>query len=272
MLKVEIGSFSLNESQNLITINSNSSLIGMRYFIECSYRGTNYSGWQIQENANTVQAEIEKGLSILMNETISITGSSRTDAGVHAIHQVAHFDTENKGLNSENLAYRLNKILPFDISIKRIFPVKEDYHSRFEAKSRKYEYHISALKNPFKKGLFYEFNHDLNLELMNEASQKLLQYIDFECFSKIKTDVNTFNCNITEASWERKENGTLIFQIKANRFLRGMVRAIVGTLVEVGAGKLSVDDFEQIILSKSRKKAGRAMPAEGLFLIEVNYD
>ena len=244
----------------------------MRYFIECSYRGTKYSGWQIQENANTVQAEIEKGLSILLNKTISIMGSSRTDAGVHAMHQVAHFDIENENMNPENLTYRLNKILPFDISIKRIYSVKENYHCRFEATSRKYEYHISSLKNPFQKGLYYEFNHNLNIELMNEASQKLFQHIDFECFSKIKTDVNTFNCTIMEARWERKENDMLLFQIKANRFLRGMVRAIVGTLIEVGTGKLSVEDFEQIILSKNRKKAGRAVPAEGLFLMEVNYD
>ncbi len=243
----------------------------MRYFIECSYRGTRYSGWQIQENANTVQAEIEKGLSILLNKTVSIMGSSRTDAGVHAIQQVAHFDIENEILNPENLVYRLNKILPFDISIRRIYPVKEEYHCRFEATSRKYEYHISPLKNPFQKGLYYEFNHDLNIELMNEGCQVLFQHIDFECFSKIKTDVNTFNCTIMEASWEKIENEILVFHIKANRFLRGMVRAIVGTLLEVGSGKLSVDDFEQIILSKNRKKAGRAVPAEGLFLMEVNY-
>ncbi len=244
----------------------------MRYFIECSYRGTRYSGWQIQENANTVQAEIEKGLSILLNKTISIMGSSRTDAGVHAIQQVAHFDVENEILNPENLGYRLNKILPYDISIRRIYPVKDDYHCRFEAISRRYEYHISPLKNPFQKDLYYEFNHDLNIELMNEGCQVLFQHIDFECFSKIKTDVNTFNCTIMEASWEKRENEILVFQIKANRFLRGMVRAIVGTLLEVGSGKLSVDDFEQIILSKNRKNAGRAVPAEGLFLMEVNYN
>lgn len=244
----------------------------MRYFIECSYRGTKYSGWQIQENANTVQAEIEKALSILLNKTVSIMGSSRTDAGVHAMQQVAHFDVKNGLLNPENLLYRLNKILPFDISIKRIYSVKDGYHCRFEATSRKYEYHISSHKKPFQQGLYYEFNHDLDVDLMNEASKKLFQYLNFECFSKIKTDVNTFNCTIMEAHWERRENNMLVFYIKANRFLRGMVRAIVGTLLEVGAGKLSVEDFEQIILSRNRKKAGRAVPAEGLFLMEVNYD
>jgi tRNA pseudouridine38-40 synthase len=243
----------------------------MRYFIECSYRGTNYCGWQIQENANTVQAEIEKALSILLKNPTSIMGSSRTDAGVHAMHQVAHFDVEHEIVNLENLTYRLNKILPFDLAIKRIFPVKEDYHSRFEATSRKYEYRISKFKDPFQKGLYYEFNQELNIDLMNEACQKLFQYIDFECFSKIKTEVNTFDCTIMEAYWRVENNGMLVFYIKANRFLRGMVRAIVGTLLEVGAGQLSGEDFEQIILSKNRKKAGRAVPAEGLFLMEVNY-
>ena len=243
----------------------------MRYFIECSYRGTNYCGWQIQENANTVQAEIEKALSTLLKIPTSITGSSRTDAGVHAMQQVAHFEIENEIPNLENLSYRLNKILRFDISIKKIYSVQEDYHCRFEATSRKYEYHISPLKNPFQKGLYYEFNQDLDIELMNRACEKLFQYTDFECFSKIKTDVNTFNCTIMEARWERRGNEMLMFHIKANRFLRGMVRAIVGTLLEIGLGRLTVEDFEQIILSKDRKKAGRAVPAEGLFLMEVNY-
>jgi tRNA pseudouridine38-40 synthase len=243
----------------------------MRYFIECAYRGTNYCGWQIQENANTVQAEIEKALSVLLRNPTSIMGSSRTDAGVHAIHQVAHFEVENEIPNPENLVYRMNKILPFDISIKNIFSVKEDYHARFEATSRKYEYRISKIKNPFHQGLCYEFNQELNLDLMNNACQKLFQYIDFECFSKIKTDVNTFDCTIMEARWQVENDGMLIFHIKANRFLRGMVRAIVGTLLEVGSGRLTVEDFEQIILAKNRKKAGRAVPAEGLFLMEVNY-
>lgn len=243
----------------------------MRYFIECAYRGTNYCGWQVQENANTVQAEIEKALSILLKNTTSIMGSSRTDAGVHAIHQVAHFEVENEIQNAENLVYRMNKILPFDISIKNIFLVKDDYHCRFEATSRKYEYRISKLKNPFQHGLCYEFNQELNIDLMNFACQKLFQHIDFECFSKIKTDVNTFDCTVMEACWQLENDGALVFHIKANRFLRGMVRTIVGTLLEVGSGRLSVEDFEQIILSKNRKKAGRAVPAEGLFLMEVNY-
>ena len=244
----------------------------MRYFLECSYKGTNYSGWQIQENANTVQAEIEKALSMILKKSISITGSSRTDTGVHAMQQMAHFETENELSDLENIVYRLNKILSYDIALQRIFLVKDDYHARFEATSRKYEYRISNDKNPFQRGLCYEFNQVLDIELMNNACEKLFQYLDFECFSKIKTDVNTFNCTIMEARWERGNNEMLVFHIKANRFLRGMVRAIVGTLLEVGTGKLTVKDFEQIILSKNRKKAGRAVPAEGLFLMEVNYD
>jgi tRNA pseudouridine38-40 synthase len=243
----------------------------MRYFIECAYRGTNYSGWQIQNNALAVQEVIEKALSTLLKHKIDITGSSRTDAGVHAMQQMAHFDVQEEINDLENLVYRINKVLPFDISIQRIFIVEDNYHSRFEAISRKYEYRISRKKNPFQRGLSYEFNGDLDINLMNEACKILFFNIDFQCFSKIHTDVLTFNCTISEAHWEEKTGDLLIFHIKANRFLRGMVRAIVGTLLEVGLGKTSLVDFEEIILSKDRKKAGWAVPAEGLFLMEVNY-
>ena len=243
----------------------------MRYFIECAYRGTKYSGWQIQINALAVQEEIEKALSILLKHEIALTGSSRTDAGVHAIQQFAHFELEEEIQNCDNLVYRMNKLLPFDISVQKVFKVDDDYHSRFNAVSRKYEYRISRIKNPFNKGLSYEFNGDLNIELMNEACQILFRYVDYQCFSKINTDVLTFNCEILEAHWQEEKNDLLVFHIKANRFLRGMVRAIVGTLLEIGVGKMPISDFEDIILSKDRKKAGRAVPAEGLFLMEVNY-
>ena len=243
----------------------------MRYFIECAYRGTNYSGWQIQINALTVQEVIEKALSTLLKHKIDITGSSRTDTGVHAVQQVAHFEIEDEIMDCENLVYRINKLISFDISVQKIFKVADDYHSRFEAISRKYEYRISRKKNPFQRGLSYEFNGNLDIESMNEVSQILFKYIDYQCFSKIKTEVLTFNCTILEAQWKEEENDSLVFHIKANRFLRGMVRAIVGTLLEVGTGKISVSDFEQIILSKDRKKAGWSVPAEGLFLMEVNY-
>ena len=243
----------------------------MRYFIECAYRGTNYSGWQIQINALTVQEVIEKALSTLLKHKIDITGSSRTDTGVHAVQQVAHFEIEDEIMDCENLVYRINKLISFDISVQKIFKVADDYHSRFEAISRKYEYRISRKKNPFQRGLSYEFNGNLDIESMNEASLILFKYIDYQCFSKIKTEVLTFNCTILEAQWKEEKNDSLVFHIKANRFLRGMVRAIVGTLLEVGTGKISVSDFEQIILSKDRKKAGWSVPAEGLFLMEVNY-
>ena len=243
----------------------------MRYFIECAYKGTNYSGWQIQINAVAVQEVIEKSLSTLLKTKVEITGSSRTDTGVHAKQQIAHFEIDNKINDTENLVYRMNKILPFDISIQKIFKVADDYHSRFEAISRKYEYHISRTKNPFQKGLSYEFNGDLNIKLMNEACLILLKHIDFQCFSKIKTEVLTFNCTILQAHWEENNEKELVFHIKANRFLRGMVRSIVGTLLEIGLEKISLKDFEQIILSKNRKNAGWSVPAEGLFLMEVNY-
>ena len=243
----------------------------MRYFIECAYKGTNYSGWQIQINALTVQEVIEKALSTLLKHKIDVTGSSRTDTGVHAMQQFAHFEMEEEIIDCENLVYRINKLLPFDISVQKIFKVADNYHSRFEAISRKYEYRISRKKNPFQKGLSYEFNGNLDIERMNEASRILFKHIDYQCFSKIKTEVLTFNCTILEAEWKEEKNDLLVFHIKANRFLRGMVRAIVGTLLEVGTGKISVSDFERIILSKDRKKAGWSVPAEGLFLMEVNY-
>lgn len=243
----------------------------MRYFIECAYRGTNYSGWQIQDNSLTVQTEIETALSILLKHKIDITGSSRTDTGVHAVQQVAHFEVVNEILDCDNLVYRMNKLLPLDISIKKIFKVAHDYHSRFEAISRKYEYRISRKKNPFLRGLSYEFNGNLNIDLMNQACKIFFKHTDYQCFSKIHTSVLTFNCTILEAQWEEKEEDLLVFSIKANRFLRGMVRTIVGTLLEVGLGKISLTEFEEIILSKNRKKAGRAEPASGLFLMEVNY-
>lgn len=243
----------------------------MRYFIECAYRGTNYSGWQIQINALSVQELVEKALSTLLKHKIEITGSSRTDTGVHAMQQFAHFEIETEIEDCDNLVYRMNKLLPFDISVQKIFKVADEYHSRFEALSRKYEYRISKKKNPFQRGLSFEFNGNLDIESMNEASRILFKHIDYQCFSKIKTEVLTFNCTILEAQWKEEKNDSLVFHIKANRFLRGMVRAIVGTLLEVGTGKISVSDFEQIILSKDRKKAGWSVPAEGLFLMEVNY-
>lgn len=243
----------------------------MRYFIECSYNGTNYCGWQTQNNARTIQGEIEKVLSILLKKPIEIVGSSRTDTGVHAKHQTAHVDIEEAIPNPEDIIYRMNKMLPHDIAILNIFPVADDYHSRFEASSRKYEYHITRKKNPFLKDLSYEFTPSLNIEAMNEACQYFFKYIDFECFSKLHSQVYTYNCTIMEARWEEQQNDLLVFHIQSNRFLRGMVRAIVGTLIEVGRGKISVEEFEKIIQSKNRQKAGSAAPPQGLFLMKVAY-
>jgi tRNA pseudouridine38-40 synthase len=243
----------------------------MRYLIEFSYKGTNYCGWQIQQNANSVQAEIEKGLSLLLRTSQGVTGSSRTDTGVHAEQQFAHFDTEIIIEDISAMIYKLNKILPNDIAILSLQKVEDTFHSRFDAISRKYEYRISRKKSPFLFGMSYYFVKDLDIDLMNKSAEILFKHIDYESFSRIKTEVKTFECTIMEARWENVDSETLIFHIKANRFLRGMVRTIVGTMIEIGLGRISVADFEQIIISKNRKNAGRAVPAEGLFLVEVNY-
>lgn len=241
-----------------------------RYFIEFAYLGTNYSGWQIQPHNLTVQERLEKAFSTLLKQKIEITGSSRTDSGVHAQQQFAHFDVDFEITDTSQLVYRLNKMLPADVAIRKIFRVNTDYHSRFEASSRRYEYRIARRKDPFQSAYSYHFEAVLDVKQMNECCEILLKHIDFECFSKVHTQVFTFNCNILEAFWEEQEH-LLIFHIKANRFLRGMVRAIVGTLLEVGLGRMNAEEFEAVILSKNRQKAGRAVPAHGLFLMEVNY-
>jgi tRNA pseudouridine38-40 synthase len=244
----------------------------MRYCIEIAYKGTNFCGWQIQPNGISIQESIEKALSTILKQKIEIVGSSRTDAGVHAKQQFAHFDLENDLVETElnQLSYKSNSILSKDISIKKVFKVSDDFHSRFDATHRKYEYQILKSKNPFIYELAYFYRPDLEIELMNQAGLILTQHIDFQCFSKVHTDVKTFNCKIEFAYWESKDD-LLVFHIQADRFLRGMVRAIVGTMIEVGANRLSIEQFEQIILSKDRRKAGRAVPAEGLTLVEVGY-
>jgi tRNA pseudouridine38-40 synthase len=242
----------------------------MRYCIEIAYLGTDFAGWQNQNNAVSVQELIEKGLTTLLRQEIQITGSSRTDAGVHASQQFAHFDCDKK-INLPDLSYRLNQILPFSISIINIKDVVDSFHARFDAKARAYEYRITKVKDPFLQNRSYQFSTNLDIEMMNKACDLLLQYTDFECFSKLHTDVKTFNCDIYYANWV-EYNQLLIFRIKANRFLRGMVRAIVGTLLEVGLGKMNLAQFESIILSKNRSNAGVSVPAKGLFLVEVEYE
>ena len=242
----------------------------MRYFIQLAYNGTAYHGWQYQPNASSVQETLNKALSVLLNTTINIMGAGRTDTGVHASQMYAHFDSEKK-LETTSLVHKLNSYLPKDIAIFDIITVSDEAHSRFDATKRTYEYHINTLKNPFLEGLSWYYHQDLDVALMNEAAKLLLNHTDFQCFSKVNTDVNTFDCTIFDAVW-RKENNRLIFTISANRFLRNMVRSIVGTLVNVGLHKITLDDFENIIKSKNREKAGFSVPAHGLYLTEINYE
>lgn len=241
----------------------------MRYFIELSYKGTNYHGWQIQPDVNSVQEEITKAFETILQEKIQIVGAGRTDAGVHASQMFAHVDT-TKELTAEYI-HKFNTILPNDIVITAINKVLDEKHARFDAISRSYEYRILIGRDPFLLETTWQIHKNkIQIDKMNKAAKILFQYEDFESFSKVKTDVKTFNCTIMRAEW-RREGNQLIFYIKANRFLRNMVRAIVGTLLDVGLEKISIEDFRNIIESKKRSEAGLSVPAKGLFLTEVNY-
>ncbi len=241
----------------------------MRYFLELSYNGKAYHGWQNQPNAISVQEVIEKALSTLLRETIAIIGAGRTDAGVHAKQMFAHFETVEE-FEEENFKFKLNSFLPKDIAIHDIFKVTPDAHARFDALSRTYLYRISLEKDAFNFYGSYFFKSDLDLDKMNEASKVLFDYIDFECFSKTNTDVNTFNCTIMKAEWIQHEN-ELHFVIKADRFLRNMVRAIVGTMINIGVGKIDIEDLHNIIKSKNRSEAGFSVPAHALYLTKIEY-
>lgn len=241
----------------------------LRYFIEFAYNGKNFHGFQSQPNASSVQETLEKALTTLFREPIAIVGAGRTDTGVHAKQMFAHFETELE-LESDYWSHKLNSFLPPSIVVYRIFSVHPDAHARFDATSRTYKYYIHLFKDAFiVDGSWYHSN-PLDIQKMNEASAILLEYSDFECFSKVHTDVNTFHCKITTAHWKQKEN-QLIFTITADRFLRNMVRAIVGTLVNIGLGKMEVADLHKIIESKDRGKAGFSVPAQGLYLVNVTY-
>jgi tRNA pseudouridine38-40 synthase len=240
-----------------------------RYFLELSYKGSAFHGWQIQSNAFTVQECIEKALSTYFRMPISVMGSGRTDTGVHASQQVCHFDLTNTELG-ENFIKAVNAILPKDIAIHAVRNVQPEAHARFDATKRSYFYRITFSKNPFLQDLAWQLFQHPDVDAMNEAAQILLDYEDFECFSKVHTEVNHFRCKIFEAYWE--PNGEeLLFHISANRFLRGMVRSIVGTLLEVGFGQRPVADLHRIIATKDRNQAGKAAPAKGLFLSRIEY-
>lgn len=241
----------------------------MRYFIELSYNGTNYHGWQNQPNAISVQEVIEKALSTLLGEETPIMGAGRTDAGVHAKQMFAHFDSD-VNFESENLCYRLNALLPKDVAIQNIFQVKADAHARFHAASRTYLYRIALEKNAFNFESAYFIKQTLDIQKMQAAAESLLNYKDFQCFSKTNTDVKTYNCNIMSVHFEQVDD-ELHFTIQADRFLRNMVRAIVGTLINIGLGKITLSNLHTIIQSKSRQEAGYSVPAHGLYLIHISY-
>lgn len=241
----------------------------MRYFIKLAYNGKNYHGWQSQPNASSVQETLTKALCLLLKKEIEIVGAGRTDSGVHAKQMYAHFDIDEP-LDATYWMQKLNSYLPKDIVIFEFIKVKDDAHARFDAKSRTYEYYIHTFKDAFINEDSWYYSNALDLVKMNEAAKVLLEYEDFECFSKTNTDVFTFNCSITEAFWIQKDN-QLIFTITANRFLRNMVRAIVGTLINIGLGKNSIEDLRNIIESKNRNLAGFSVPAHGLFLTKITY-
>lgn len=239
-----------------------------RYFIELSYKGTNYQGFQIQKNANTVQEELENAFQTVQKEKVEMTGSSRTDAGVHALQNFFHFDYDGK--LKVTLLYNLNAILPKDISVKKIIPMDAESHCRFDAVSREYKYYISMQKDPFTQETAYYFPYAMDEEKLHTAAGIVKEYYDFTAFSKKNTQVKTFNCRIDESRWFL-ENGCLVYYVKANRFLRGMVRALVATMLKVGRNKITVKEFRDILESKKISSAKFAAPSHGLFLVAVNY-
>jgi tRNA pseudouridine38-40 synthase len=256
----------------------------MRFFITLSYDGTHYHGWQIQPNGNSIQQELQQALSTLLRQPIEVVGAGRTDTGVHARMMVAHFDLDPtqpplkgeefspfKGELERVLAYKLNKLLPQDIAVQEVHQVDEEMHARFSATSRTYHYFIHTRKDPFLQAYSWQVPYSLDFKKMNEAAKVLFQYKDFTSFSKVGTDVKTNLCDLREAFWEEVAPGQWRFTITANRFLRNMVRAIVGTLVEVGRGRISINDVRRIIEAKDRCQAGESVPGKALFLVDIKY-
>jgi tRNA pseudouridine38-40 synthase len=278
------GRNSFNKSKNL-TFTCKMS----RYFVEISYKGTAYHGWQKQQNAVSVQETLDRALSTVLGESIETLGCGRTDTGVHASQFFAHFDTdiaishEPRATSDEELEARssqliaeykliesVNALIGYDIAVKRFIKVADDAHARFDADSRSYEYHMHLKKDPFLTDYSYHYRWDLDMDRMNEAAKILFEYKDFSCFSKSNTQVKTFLCDIKQAEW-KANNDRFIFYISANRFLRNMVRAIVGTLIEVGKGNMDLQGFRDVLDSKNRSEAGVSVPAEGLYLTKVQY-
>jgi tRNA pseudouridine38-40 synthase len=245
----------------------------MRYFIELSYDGAAYCGWQRQPDAPTVQQALEKGLSTLLRQDIEVVGAGRTDTGVNASYYVAHFDCENGVKDCAQLVYKLNLILPQDIAVKRVREVTPEAHARFDAVEREYTYYISQRKNPFRRYSAWQYYVPLDVERMNEAAATLLDYDDFTSFAKLNSNNKTNICRVVKAEWRRAEwdEDLLIFTIRADRFLRNMIRAIVGTLVDVGRGRYTVEEFRDILHSRDLSRSSAGAPAVGLFLSDVEY-
>lgn len=252
----------------------------MRYFVTLSYDGTQYHGWQIQPNGVSVQEVLQKALSTLLRKPIEVTGAGRTDAGVHASMMVAHFDwpaahegegCEEAPLDCTQLTYKLNRLLPPDVAVQAVRPVGPEMHARFSATRRTYHYYIHTHKDPFLRGYSWQVNVPLDFALMNEAAQVLLEYSDFTSFSKTGTDVKTNICQLTEARWEQLKPGEWRFTVSANRFLRNMVRAIVGTLVEVGRHRMTISQMRHAIEAKDRQRAGESVPGHALYLTNIEY-
>ena len=242
-----------------------------RYFIYLAYDGTNYCGWQIQPNGVSVQGMLTKALvTFLRDEDIKVVGAGRTDAGVHARTMIAHFDFPRQ-LDGPTVTDKLNRLLPPDIGVYKVVPVTAEAHARFDATYRTYKYYITTRKNPFDRAYAWRIFQPLDFDKMNEAAATLFDYIDFTSFSKLHTDVKTNNCKIMHALWEQVEEDKWVFTIQADRFLRNMVRAVVGTLVEVGRGKMSIEGFRQVIEKKDRCSAGSSVPGHALFLVDVGY-
>lgn len=242
----------------------------MRYFVWFSYDGTYYHGWQNQPNGVTVQSELERCMSVLLRREISVTGAGRTDAGVHARMMAAHFDTD-KEIDTQTLAKKLNGMLPQDISVNRVERVDDELHARFSAKARTYHYYIHTKKDPFMRHYSLETHYKLDFERMNEGGRVLMEYNDFGAFCKAGSDVKTTICHVTRAEWVRTSDTSWYFVITANRFLRNMVRAVAGTLIEVGRGRMTIDELRQVIEGKKRTMAGESMPAKALHLEKVEY-